>query len=132
MNTELKHVLSQIKWADGISKKCEPYTPTISATEAYKKLRGIEKIRWGCKVNIVWQDDVDFSKEEFGPEWEENVKNSGDTGYIIAIPGYQSSCPTEGVVWCPELKAEKGGGEPVWMQLQVLLASPYIAWVEVV
>lgn len=135
IDSDLRDVLGQIKWADGLAEKCKPYTPTeAQATAAWKKLRGIERLRWGSKLHIVWQDEVDFYAEEFGPDWEKEMEADGDTGYLIALPGSRCSCPGESdsVVWVPHIRAEKEEGEPVWVQLQVLLANPMVAWVEVV
>ena len=132
---DLKDVLGQIHWADGRAKRCKPYTPTEDeARRAWSKLRGLEQLQWGSKLLVVWQDDVDFWVEECGPNWRDEMEPNGDTGYLIALPGSRCSCPAESdsVVWVPHLAADKEQGDPIWIQLQVLLANPMVAWVEVV
>lgn len=135
IDPDLRQVLGQIAWASGYTKRCQPYTPTEQeARDCWSKLRGIERLDWGSKLEVIWQEDVDFWTEEFGPDWQKEQAAEGDTGYLIALPGSRCSEPgdQDSVVWVPEMRAEKGGGEPAWMQLQVLLANPMVAWVEVV
>ncbi len=128
INPDLKDVLGQIEWAVGLAKRCKPYTPTeAEAKAAWAKLRGLEHLRWGCKVHIVFKEDAEWASEESGMEVPY------DTGLLIALPGSRCSEPCEdGVVWVPHTRAEKCEGEPIWMQLQVLLANPEVAWVEVI
>jgi hypothetical protein len=134
IDQDLKDVLGQIAWATGLAKTCKPFTPTDAQREgAWKKLRNESGLRWGCKLSIVWADNVAFMEEEFGKDWEKTEQVDHDTGYLIALPG--SRCTDEGsdgVVWISEINEEKGGGEPCWMQLWVLLSNPMVAWVEVV
>ena len=134
IDDDLKVVLGQIDWTCGLAETCEPYTPTEDeARAAWNKLRGIERLRWGSKLHIVWQDEVDFYIQEFGPDWEKQYEADGDTGYLIALPGARCSCPAEedSVVWVPAIRCDKEQGLPLWVQLQVLLANPMVAWVEV-
>ena len=132
---DLKDVLGQIQWAFGLAKRCKPYTPTKAETRVgWTKLRNAGDLRWGCKLLIVWQDEVDFYEEEFGPDWAKEHKATGDIGHLIALPGSRYSSPGEAssVVWVPAIRYEKEEGGPMWVQLDVLLANPQVAWVEVV
>lgn len=135
LSTDLTHVLSQIRWADGLAKRCQPYTPTeAEATQAWSKLRGLDRLRWGCKLRIVFKEDADWMVGWDGPDWEkQGLEAPADHGFLIAIPGQQCASGDEGsgVVWIPHTRAEKDEGEPAWVTLLVLLANPMVAWVEV-
>ena len=132
MTQDLKDVLTQIAWASGEREDCGPAdrvrTPTPEqVTAGYAKLRG--NLTWGCKLEVYWQMDVDACKETWPKDWKRWV--CPDTGYLIALPGYQDEL-YDGVFWAPSIREEKDNGEPIWMVLRVLLANPMVAWVEVV
>lgn len=127
LNNELSEVLGQIKWADGLAKTCQPYTPSeAEARAAWGKMRNMSALRWGCRLSIVFKEDADWAAEEDG-----GLEVPDDRGYLIALPGQSCSGEEDGIVWVPHTRGEKCEGDPVWMHLLVLLANPEVAWVEV-
>lgn len=132
VNDELQDALHQIAWANFDRDDCGPphrvRTPTREqVTAGYAKLRG--NLTWGCKLAVYWQMDIDACKEVWSKDWKEYV--NPDVGYLIALPGHQDEL-YDGVFWAPSIHEEKDNGAPIWMVLNVLLANPLVAWVEVV
>lgn len=133
IDPDLKDTLNQIAWANFEREDCGPAnrvrTPTREqVTAGYAKLRGV--LTWGCKLEVYWQQDVEFWRDEEKREgWKEWCEP--DRGYLIALPGYQDELH-DGVAWFPAIREEKDNGQPLWMVLSVLLANPMVAWVEVV
>lgn len=91
----------------------------------YAKLLPMNTLRWGCELEVFWKDDVEFAKKE-------GIEAASDTAYLIALPSSGNDPYIDGIVWCPEVVADKCKGDPEWISLPRLLSFDDLHHVQVI
>jgi hypothetical protein len=80
------------------------------------KFENLSDLRWGCRLDVLWKDDVAFAKKEKVDPW-----TFADECLLIRFPGGNDDPWEGGIVWCMEVAAEKCKGDPAWVSINRLL-----------